>query len=316
MKLTNQLLLGLVLVLVLVSLVDAFTVENKITGHFVDTITGSFTETITGSFAESLSASFDVDNFPPEIQVALEFIGDAGDLVTILVNTSDANDDTVYVNYSSPLNSSGQWQSTVNDYGIHYALITAFDYSTQSNQTIAIKLRPYCGDLSCDYHAIGETCTSCPEDCGICPETPPSGGGGGGSSKIIELEEEISRLKNQTPSASQFEIISNELYIELQKDEFQGQQIRIKNNLDKDLFLTTKVHGGIIGSLFFDSQKIKIPANNQEIFDFIALANKPEGTYEGILTFESEDTYQTISIIIKIIPKIEIPVESLDLSVN
>lgn len=39
---------------------------------------------------------------------------------------------------------------------------------------------PYCGDGTCN---AGETCSSCPGDCGACPPiTPPSGSGGSGSS--------------------------------------------------------------------------------------------------------------------------------------
>lgn len=33
----------------------------------------------------------------------------------------------------------------------------------------------YCGDGTCD---AGETCSSCPADCGVCSITPPGGGGG------------------------------------------------------------------------------------------------------------------------------------------
>jgi len=41
---------------------------------------------------------------------------------------------------------------------------------------------PACGDGNCDEDA-GESCSSCPEDCGACPPSGgPSGGGGGGSS--------------------------------------------------------------------------------------------------------------------------------------
>ncbi|MBW2980810.1 DNRLRE domain-containing protein [Candidatus Woesearchaeota archaeon] len=139
---------------------------------------------ITGSLVRTSGGSFDVANFPPVIE-ADEFIGDAGDLVTINVNAYDPNGGSVTVNFTSPLNSSGQWQSTVNDSGTSYTDIFASDGTLESNLTVAIKLRPYCGDGNC---SSGETCSTCVVDCGTC-NTPSGGGGGGRRPQIMCIED-------------------------------------------------------------------------------------------------------------------------------
>lgn len=62
--------------------------------------------------------------------------------------------------------------------------ITVEDNSTCANSvdsgTLSLSVKsPYCGDGYCNG---AETCSSCPEDCGICAEAPvaaPGGGGGG-----------------------------------------------------------------------------------------------------------------------------------------
>ena len=120
---------------------------------------------ITSHIVQAPKGSFNVEDFPPVIEAVSEYIGYAGDLITIEVNATDPNGKNITINFTSPLNSSGQWQSTVNDDGIYYVNITASDGIQQTIHNLTIKLGSYCGDDNC---SSGETCSTCPEDCGIC----------------------------------------------------------------------------------------------------------------------------------------------------
>lgn len=52
---------------------------------------------------------------------------------------------------------------------------------TGLNHSGVVEYTPFCGDGSCD-EVVGESCSSCAQDCGDCPApvTPAGGGGGGG----------------------------------------------------------------------------------------------------------------------------------------
>ena len=290
---------------------------------------------ITGFLVKSPSGNFEVDNFPPVITVD-DFIGDAGDLVTIDPVITDPNGDAVTkINYSSPLNSSGQWQTEMADYGIHEAVVFATDGNSWSNQTFAIKLRPYCGDGICNYLTAGEQCLNCPEDCGACPEgagngtettgvTYESGGRGIGPAgpELRALQEELNRLKEQNESGGakvidQFKPEVESIYVKLQEDEFISKQIMINNYLSETIFIRVGVTGEVNNSVVMDSSYFMVPGKSSKNLELIILANQPVGEYEGEITLVSSNTFQIIPITLKVTKRLAKPeLETVDLNID
>ena len=78
---------------------------------------------------ETVFVSASNTNTPPEITKISNVTAIAGDLINIsqLISTSDAEGNGVTLFYSSPFNSSGQWQTTINDTGNYSILVEASD---------------------------------------------------------------------------------------------------------------------------------------------------------------------------------------------
>ena len=78
---------------------------------------------------ETVFVSASAINTPPEITKISNVTAIAGDLINIsqLVSASDAEGNGVNLFYSSPFNSSGQWQTTINDTGNYSILVEASD---------------------------------------------------------------------------------------------------------------------------------------------------------------------------------------------
>jgi YD repeat-containing protein len=77
----------------------------------------------------------------------------------------------------------------------------------------------YCGNQSCD-ETIGESCSSCPEDCGTCPSGVPGTGGGGGASSRTEdgvIVYSLPDLTEYTELLSEGDIIEFSLNLEQHK---------------------------------------------------------------------------------------------------
>ena len=121
---------------------------------------------ITGLYIMNSQGSFKIENFPPII-TALNYTGTAGEFVNYTATAKDPNGDDVLIYYSLPLNYTGQWQTTLNDHGIHELIVYATDGELTTNVTTYIRLSPFCGDGICNSE-VGETCENCPEDCGEC----------------------------------------------------------------------------------------------------------------------------------------------------
>ncbi len=284
---------------------------------------------ITGHATYSQQGTFSVENFPPHIDAPLAYVGEPGDLVSVSPNVIDPNGDNFTVTFGAPLNSSGQWQTTENDEGVFYAVISAYDGNSETLHTFRIILGSSCGDGYCDSDI--ESCLTCPFDCGSCPPTTGTTGGGGGGggaplSRIRELQEEIRRLKNETipkdggewvKLTENFKAEIEDIYVELQEDEFTNKQITTTNYLNEPLFLRIDLAGEINNSIILDTTYLIVPANSHKTLDMIFLANKPAGTYQGEINLISSNNFQTVPVTLKIIKRLSQPeLETLDIDVD
>jgi len=89
---------------------------------------------------ETVFVSVSAINNPPEITKIRNVTSIAGDLINIshLISTSDAEGNGVSLLYSSPFNSSGQWQTTINDTGNYSILVEASDGNLSTTQFIDV----------------------------------------------------------------------------------------------------------------------------------------------------------------------------------
>ena len=89
---------------------------------------------------ETVFVSISNINTPPEITKISNVTAIAGDLINIsqLISASDAEGNGVSLLYSSPFNSSGQWQTTINDTGNYSILVEASDGNLSTTQFIDV----------------------------------------------------------------------------------------------------------------------------------------------------------------------------------
>lgn len=89
---------------------------------------------------ETVFVSVSNTNTPPEITKISNVTAIAGDLINIsqLVSTSDAEGNGVSLLYSSPFNSSGQWQTTINDTDNYSILVEVSDGNLSTSKFIDV----------------------------------------------------------------------------------------------------------------------------------------------------------------------------------
>lgn len=271
------------------------------------------------SFSVS-KGTFIIQNHAPILDLIENITVDEGDLVNMSPTATDPNGDNLTFSYTAPLNSSGLWQTVAGDGGSYTSTVTVSDGALNDSQNVTIEVLPYCGDGTCDY-SEGESCSNCPADCGICPPTPSGGGGGRGYTRgyVEQLQEEIQKLTNLTKrkDLDNFKAEIQELYIELQEEEFIGKQIAINNYLNETLILRADIIGDLNTSIILDTKYIIILPNSNKSLDLLILANKPVGTYTGTLTLVSSNNYQAIPITLKIIKRLAKPeLETLDVDID
>ena len=79
-------------------------------------------------------------NTAPVITIESTLEGNEGDLLRLSVEVSDADGDDVTVEFSSPFNEDGEWQTTYGDAGTYQTKITATDGNVQMQKTVTVKV--------------------------------------------------------------------------------------------------------------------------------------------------------------------------------
>jgi len=155
-------------------------------------------------FADDLTAkaisdgTFVINNLPPILDPIANITVNETDLVSINPTATDPNGDTLTFYFTSPLNSSGDWLTTIGDKGVYFVNVTVSDGSLTDSQIVMITVLNItsCGDGNCDP---GESCSSCSQDCGSCGGDDGGGGGGGGGGGAAPSSCEELRSQNYMP---------------------------------------------------------------------------------------------------------------------
>ncbi|MBW2999204.1 hypothetical protein KY339_00905 [Candidatus Woesearchaeota archaeon] len=89
--------------------------------------------------------SFNIQNFPPILEPIDNITINRTDLVSITPNATDPNGENVSFYFTPPLNSTGQWQTTLNDSGGDYfPLVIASDGVLNTSQIV--KITVFCAE--------------------------------------------------------------------------------------------------------------------------------------------------------------------------
>ena len=142
-----------------------------------------------------------------------------------------------------------------------------------------------CGNGFCNN---GETCSSCPDDCGVCVVPPIAGGGGGGGGGAVK--------------ARNFTINPNLIKVTLKQGESKREVLTIENgnrasrtNLSIDSEALKKYIIISEESFFLvagESKKINV--------DFFVGEDAPPETYLGRIIVRSEDLTKAVNVILEI----------------
>jgi len=130
----------------------------------------------------------------------------------------------------------------------------------------------YCGDGVCSSE-IGETCSTCPADCGTCPSPPSGGGGGGGGGGAAGggAPENIS-LENITWVAT-FPLISEDFTEGISRELFARQRLSV--------IVDDETHYVGVSSLTENSATIVVESVLQSVAMLVGEEKKFDVTNDG-----------------------------------
>jgi len=161
-----------------------------------------------------------------------------------------------------------------------------------------------CGDSSCDT-GNGESCSLCPEDCGVCPvSTSTSTGGGGGSSTSRKIN---------------FKFIPNMIQEDLYQGTSKTEKVNISNTGYIDFKINLEVSDEIKSLTFLNKNSFDVDARKSEEFEATLSTSKDEepGVYFGGIVGTAGTVTRELSVLISVfeegapfIVDVKIPEES------
>lgn len=176
---------------------------------------------------------------------------------------------------------------------------------TQNNPSLSSALVYVCGDGICNS---GETCSSCPADCGcssgytctagtcvanaVTPSASSSGGGGGGGGIITAL----------FPPAESFSLSSEQINVKIGQGRVTTQEVIITNNENQNLTIgidISKISNFV--SIKEPTITLKAKESRKLEFQIVALKDDIPDLYLGELNFNAEGEEKTILTAIEVV---------------
>lgn len=167
----------------------------------------------------------------------------------------------------------------------------------------------YCGNGVCNG-AVGESCSNCVADCGVCPPpvTPPApagaggGGGGGVSSETPDIPTKSISSGRIAYRLFPFVLEKSIVYIKIKQGQEINEYMEISNNWEGPLLLQFSVEGIEDLASFSEDQFIVFPDKNVTI-DLLIKASKdyPIGSYPGKLYITGNELLEVIGVVIDVV---------------
>ena len=153
--------------------------------------------------------------------------------------------------------------------------------SSQGVISLTIESRSFCGNSSCDS---GESCSSCPADCGSCPVVvPSSSGGGAGGGKTIERD---------------FFVEDTIIKVLLRQGESFKKSIVIKNTDKSTQNFNLIISPSLEGLVFISEASFSLESGKEKSVDLVFVSS--EETEPGIYTgnIKIKTPYKTKEVLI------------------
>lgn len=176
-----------------------------------------------------------------------------------------------------------------------YSLIIKESFYTakttdSGNVNLTVMHNPYCGDGTCDS---GESCSSCPSDCGVCEEEEEEEGGGGGGGGVVGGGGDISDSEYFTVDKELIKTVmrvGDVLKVSLRINSEYGSSLDFGLETDMGKYLSISDQNFTLG-----------PNKQKEVFLIFYTSSKTEpGVYVGKLKVVTNKKTVEIPIILEI----------------